>query len=160
MSLPKIHEVGRLTSDPVLRYGPSGKPVASLNVAFNKRKKDPQTGEWVDAGALFVRCTAWDQMAENVSNSLSKGDEVFVSGELSMREYDRTDGSGKGQSLECNLYAIGPTLSRATAKVARATRTGADGNGSGTPVDDPWAIAPATKTAASAASTWEDEIPF
>ena len=158
MGLPRIQEVGRLVQDPQIKYTSTGKPVATVNVAFNKRRKDPQTGEWVDAGALFVRCTAWDQMAENVSNSLSKGDEVFVSGELSMREYDRTDGSGKGQSLECNLYAIGPTLSRATTKVARATRTGADNGDSSTPVDDPWAIAPATKPTAS---TFDDsEIPF
>lgn len=156
MSLPKIQEVGRLTSDPILKWTPSGKAVATINVAFNKRKKDAE-GNWVDAGALFVRCTAWDQMAENCTESLSKGDEVFISGELSMREYDRTDGSGKGQSLELNLYAVGPNLSRATAKVNKATRSG---EASTPQVDDPWSTAPATTTGSKSTTTYDDEPPF
>lgn len=142
MSLPRIHgEVGRLTGAPELRFTPAGKAVCSINIAFNKRRKNDQTGEWEDAGVVFVRGTAWEQLGENVAESLSKADEVIVSGELSVREFERSDGT-KGSSLELRIYAIGPSLAFATAKVSKAERSGGQRRQQSPPADDPWASAP------------------
>lgn len=160
MSLPRIHEVGRLYKEVELRYTSSGKAVASIPIVFNKRKKN-EAGEWVEAGALFVKGTAWEKLGEHCAESLSKGDEIVVSGELSMREYDRSDGT-KGQSLELRVDEIGPSLRWNIAKVARATRSGADDSGghgsSGTSAtDDPWTTAPAS---AKAAGGYDSEPPW
>lgn len=131
MSLPRIQgELARLTRDVEIRYGPSGKAVATVDLAFNKRTKDQQTGEWRDAGTMFVRGTAWEQLGENCVESLSKGDEVIVSGELSVREYERKEG-GTGHSVELNIYAIGPNLRTCTAKVNKAAREGSESRGNG-----------------------------
>lgn len=124
MSLPKIHDTARLWGDVELRFTPGGKAVATVPLVFNKRTKNSSTGEWEDSGSLFVRGTAWEQLAENCAESLVKGTEVLVSGELSQREYERTDGT-KGTSLELNIYSIGPALNRATAKLTK------NGNGVG-----------------------------
>jgi single-strand DNA-binding protein len=131
MGLPRVQgELARLTKDVEIKFTPSGKAVATVDLAFNKRTKDRDTGEWQDAGTMFVRGTAWEQLGENCVESLSKGDEVIVSGELSVREYDRKEG-GKGHSVELNIYAIGPNLRAATVKVNKATREGAGSSGNG-----------------------------
>ena len=146
MGLPRINgEVGRLWADPELRFTPAGKAVASVPLVFKKSKKDAD-GVWQDVGEMWVRGTAWDQLGENVVESLSKSDEVIVSGELSVREFERSDGS-KGQSVELNIWAIGPNLARATAKVNKTSR-GDGGNRqpaySGGPSSDPWGAGPDT----------------
>ena len=89
----------------------------------------------------------WDQLGENAAESLEKGDEVIVTGELSVHEYERKDGS-KGQSLELNVYAIGPSLRFNTVKVARAERGSSKPQVSGTPDGDPWPTAPADDSTA------------
>src|SRR5687768_15367672 len=143
MGLPRINgEVARLWSDPELRFTPAGKAVASVPLVFKKSKKDAN-GVWQDVGEMWVRGTAWDQLGENVAESLSKGDEVVVSGELSVREYERNDGT-KGQSVELNIWAIGPNLARATAKVNKTSRGGSETGGNRQPAysgggsSDPW----------------------
>ncbi len=139
MSLPRINgEVARLWAEVELRFTPSGKAKATVPLVFNKRRQNPETKQWEDVGSMFVRGTAWEQFAENISESLVKGDEVVVSGELSMREFERNDGS-KGQSLELSIFAIGPNLKRCPVKVHRAERSGAQS----TPADDAWSTAPA-----------------
>ncbi|MBW0088267.1 single-stranded DNA-binding protein [Pseudonocardia sp. KRD-184] len=156
MSLPKVQgEVARLWDAPELRFTSAGKAVCSVPLVFNKRRKNQGSGEWEDVGSMFVRASAWEQLAENCAESLSKGDEVIVSGELSLREYDRKDGSGKGTSVEMNIFAIGPSLSRATAKVAKVSRDGAAATprAAGDEVD-PWSSAP------TGAATDDSEIPF
>lgn len=152
MSLPKINgEVARLWADVELRFTPGGKAVATVPMVFNKRKQNPQTKEWEDAGSMFVRGTAWEQFAENISESLAKGDEVIVSGELSVREYERQDGS-KGQSVELAIFAIGPNLKKATCKVNKVDRQGVPERPA---AGDPWGSAPA-----SSGGGWSDEPPF
>lgn len=153
MGLPRVNgEIAKLWADVELRYTPQGKALAAVPLVFNKRKLDKSTNEWVDAGTMFVRGTAWEQLGENCAESLSKGDEVLVSGELSVREYDRKDGSGKGQSTELNIWAIGPSLARATAKVNRVARGGPVDMSSGSA--DPWGSSP------SSPSTDQSEPPF
>lgn len=139
MSLPKIQgETARLYADPELRFTPGGKAVCSLPLVFSKRTKNAQ-GVWEDSGSMFVRGTVWEQLGENAAESLSKGDEVIVTGELSIREFERKDGS-KGQSLELNVYAVGPSLRWGPAKVQRVERGSASTSSAGA---DPWAGAPA-----------------
>lgn len=141
MPFPKITETARLYADVELRFTPGGKAVANVPLVFSKRKKNAQ-GDWEDAGAVFVRGTAWDQLAENCAESLFKGVDVLVSGELSVREYERKDGS-KGTSVEMNIYAIGPSLNRATVKVNKAERGSEQQSSSqGSAQNDPWNSAP------------------
>ncbi|MET0930666.1 MAG: single-stranded DNA-binding protein, partial [Aeromicrobium sp.] len=78
----------------------------------------------------FIRCAAWRQLAENVAESLQKGQQVIVQGPLSVRNYERQDGS-RGTSVEMTVNEIGPSLRFATAKVTRANRSGGGGGGFG-----------------------------
>lgn len=120
--------VGNLTDDPELKFTPSGAAVANFTVASTPRTFDKQTNEWRDGDALFIRCAAWRQLAENVAESLQKGQQVIVTGALKVRNYERQDGS-KGTSVEMNVDEIGPSLRFATAKVTRVNRSGGGGGG-------------------------------
>jgi single-strand DNA-binding protein len=89
---------GNLTRDPELRHTPGGTPVCKLRVAVNSRRKDGQSGEWVDKPNYFD-VTVWGAQGENCSNYLSKGRPVAVEGRLDWREWEAREG-GKRQSVE------------------------------------------------------------
>lgn len=125
-----ITVIGNMTADPELKFTPSGAAVANFTVASTPRTFDKNTNEWVDGDALFIRCAVWRQMAENVAESLQKGQRVIVTGALKVRDYERQDGS-KGTSVEMNVDEVGPALRYATAKVTKATRSGGQNQGQG-----------------------------
>jgi single-strand DNA-binding protein len=90
---------GNLTRDPELRHLGSGTAVCKLRVAVNSRRKDGQTGEWVDKPNYFD-VTVWGAQGENCANYLSKGRPVAVEGRLDWREWEAKDGGGKRQTVE------------------------------------------------------------
>lgn len=123
--------VGNLVADPDLRWTPAGAPVASFTIASTPRMFDKQAGQWVDGEALFMRCTVWRSVAENVAESLTKGMRVIVSGELVQRSWEK-DGV-KRTSVEMQVEEVGPSLKFASARVARKPAGQAPGQG------DAWA---------------------
>ncbi len=145
-----ITVIGNLTDDPELKFTPSGAAVANFTVASTPRTFDRQTNEWKDGDALFLRCAAWRGLAENVAESLQKGQRVIVTGSLKIRNFERQDGS-KGTSVEINVDEIGPSLKFATAKVTKASRSGGGGDfgGSQSPQGggnaNPWSQQPAAQ---------------
>lgn len=135
--------VGNLTADPELRFTPSGAAVASFTVAVSKRVKD-EAGNWKDGPSSFVRCSVWRQYAENVGDSLAKGNRVIVQGQMAQREYE--DKSGEKRSVwECQVDEVGPALRYATARPTKAERTSQNFGGASlkdvaaaVASDDPW----------------------
>jgi single-strand DNA-binding protein len=89
---------GNLTRDPELRSTPGGTAVCKLRVAVNSRRKDGQTGEWIDKPNYFD-VTVWGAQGENCANYLSKGRPVAVDGRLDWREWEAQDGT-KRQAVE------------------------------------------------------------
>lgn len=120
-----ITVVGNLVANPELKYVASGRPVANFTVASTPRTFNRQTNQWEDGEAMFLRCDAWGDFAENVAESLTKGMRVIVTGRLAVRNYQRNDGS-QGTSVELHVDEVGPSLRYATASV---TRSAASGNG-------------------------------
>jgi single-strand DNA-binding protein len=165
-----ITVIGNLTNDPELRFTPNGAAVVSFTVASTPRTMDRATNEWKDGDALFLRCSAWRQMAENVTESLTKGSRVIVQGRLKQRSYETREGE-KRTVVELDVDEVGPSLRYATAKVNKTSRgggfTGGNGFSQGAPAgvgagqsgsgqsgsgsgvgaggsaDDPWSAAPA-----------------
>jgi single-strand DNA-binding protein len=167
-----ITVVGNLTDDPELRFTPSGAAVANFTVASTPRNFDKQTNEWKDGDSLFLRCAVWRQAAENVAESLQRGNRVVVHGRLKQRSYETKEGE-KRTVYEMDVEEVGPSLKYATAKVTKTQRGGGGGGfgggGASTPAEnDPWASAapaPASTPAASGGGGWNnpgasDEPPF
>lgn len=150
-----ITVVGNLTGDPELRFTPSGAAVANFTIASTPRAFDRQTNEWKDGDTLFLRCSAWREMAENVAESLTKGTRVIAQGRLVQRSYETREGE-KRTVVELQVDEVGPSMRYASAKVTRAQRSGGGGYSAGgaqSVENDPWAT-PAPGGAPS------DEPPF
>lgn len=124
----QICVVGNLVADPDLRFTPSGAAVANFTLASTPRTFDRQRNEWVDGEVLFLRCSAWKQLGENVAESLTKGTQVIVQGRLKSRSYETKEGE-KRTSMELEVDAIGPSLQFATATVNRGGRGGGQPRG-------------------------------
>jgi single-strand DNA-binding protein len=108
--------VGNLVADPELRFTPSGAGVANFTIASTPRIYDKSSGEWKDGEALFLRCSLWREPAENVAESLTRGQRVIATGRLKQRSYETREGE-KRTSMELEIEEIGPSLRYATAKV-------------------------------------------
>lgn len=90
---------GTVGRDAEVRYLPSGQSVLNVTVANNIGFGDKQQ-------TLWIRCAVWGKRAEgSLKDYLKKGQQVFVSGELSQSEYRAQDGSTK-TSLELNANII------------------------------------------------------
>ena len=130
--------IGNLTSDPELRFTPSGAAVADFTIASTPRTLDRQTQEWKDGEALFLRCSCWRQMAEHVAGSLTRGSRVMAQGRLKQRSFETKEGE-KRTVVEMEVDEIGPSLRYATASVTKVARSGggpSGGSGGGTGAGD------------------------
>ena len=125
-----ITVIGNLTADPELRFTPSGAAVANFTVASTPRTFDRNSNEWKDGEAMFLRCSLWRQAAENVTESLTKGMRVVVTGRLKSRSYETREGE-KRTVFEVDVDEVGPALRYATAKVTRTTGGGGGGYSGG-----------------------------
>lgn len=138
MPLPVLTIEGRVTADPELRFTPSGAGVTSFTVAANDRVRDGDT--WKDGEAAFFRCSVWRQQAENVAESLRKGDHVVVVGKMKQRSFETREGEKRTVlEMECSLVAI-PLLFRTVTpgegRAARGQQQAAPA--AATRNDDPW----------------------
>ena len=121
--------IGNITRDPELRFTPSGQATATFGLAVNRRWQNRQTQDWEEATSFFdVVC--WREMAENASESLTKGARVIVTGRLEQRSWESQEGE-KRSKIEVVADEIGPSLRWATAEVKKNDRRGpSDGGGS------------------------------
>ena len=137
-----ITVIGNMTAPPELRFTPAGAAVANFTVASTPRTFDRQKNEFVDGDTLFMRCSAWRELAENIAETFpDKGARVIVQGRLVQRSYETREGE-KRTVVELQVDEIGPSLKYASAKVTRAQRSGGGNSGgfSGAPAgNDPWA---------------------
>lgn len=76
--------VGRLTRDVELKKTGNGTSIANFTVACDRMKKKGEEGT-----ADFIRCIAWRQPAEFLSNYAKKGDMVAVDGRIQTGSYDQ-----------------------------------------------------------------------
>ncbi len=112
--------VGNVTRDPELRFTPSGQAVATFGLAVNRRWQNRQSNEWEEQVSFFdVKC--WAQMAENVSESLTRGSRVVVSGRLEQRSWESEQGE-KRSKVEVVADEIAPSLKWATVSITKNER--------------------------------------
>jgi len=118
--------VGNLTGDPELRFTPGGHAVANFRLAVTPRVREGD--QWKDGDTSFFRVNAWRGLAENLTETLTKGTRVIVTGKLRNRSWE-TDGGEQRTVTEIEADELGPSLKFTTAKVERANRGGAGDKG-------------------------------
>ncbi|MGC0252155.1 single-stranded DNA-binding protein [Pseudactinotalea sp. Z1748] len=113
---------GNLTGDPDLIYTDDGKPYARFNLAINDRQYNNETGQFEEVGEpIFHGVTVFGQQAENVANSLRKGDTALVQGDLRFTTWQTDDGQRR-QGSEILARGVGPSLRFKTAQVDRSPK--------------------------------------
>jgi single-strand DNA-binding protein len=95
--------LGNVTRDIELRYTPGGMAVTDMGMAVNDRRKNQQTGEWIEE-VTFVDVTLWGRTAEVAGEYLSKGSPVFIEGRLKLDTWEK---DGK---KNYKLHVIGERL--------------------------------------------------
>jgi single-strand DNA-binding protein len=115
---------GNLTRDPTGGYGKdTGKAYTHLDIAVTDRVRNTQ-GDWVDGPVTYYRVTAFGKTAENATNSLTKGNTVIVTGQLTVRSYARTDGTpGIAQEIIADHLGAALTYTTVTIDPKNAAQT-------------------------------------
>ncbi|MDU0864437.1 single-stranded DNA-binding protein [Actinomyces urogenitalis] len=147
---------GYVARDPELRFTGSGKAVANITVPYTPRRRNPQTGEWEDAGeTTWVEAAVWGDDAETVCDTLHKGSLVTLTGRPSVDVYTNRNGQAVPKlRMAVDSWAIHPRRPQAqagqpTGGYTRASQPAAPAGGQD---GDPWAT--------SGGSSFGDQPPF
>lgn len=115
---------GNLVADPVFEESANSTKLAKFSVAVADRKL--QDGAWVDGDTEFHRTTVFGRAAENVRDSLTKGDAVIVTGVLEFRHWTDAASGERRTATEIVADAVAPSLRFAPAQIVRTPRPSVD----------------------------------
>ena len=117
--LNKVMLIGRLGSDPDVRYTQAGKAVATLSVATTSSIKRGE--KWEDE-TEWHRVVAWDRLAEVAGEYMHKGTLLFVEGRLKTRKWQDRDGNDK-YTTEVIAFTLSMLGSNGQGSAAQETNT-------------------------------------
>ena len=84
----KVVLIGRLASDPILKYTPGqGTAVTTITIAVDRQKTKDGKKE-----ADFIPVVIWGKQAESTAQYVSKGKLIGIAGRIQTRSYDHKDG--------------------------------------------------------------------
>lgn len=84
--LNKVMIIGRLGTEPDMRYTSNGNPVTTFRVAVSRQWKD-STGDTREETEWFS-VVSWNKLAEICRQYLNKGSRVYIEGRLQTRSWD------------------------------------------------------------------------
>ena len=123
----EISAVGNLTRDAELRFSGAGRAWATFSIAVNEIQT--VNGERKDK-VTYLNCKIFSDQAENMVETLGKGDRVIVTGKLEEESWADKDGTERRRTV-VRVDEIGPSLRWATAQV---TKKASNANPQGAPV--------------------------
>jgi single-strand DNA-binding protein len=113
---------GNLAHDPQVQFTPSGKQITEITVLVNERRQNGD-GEWVDAEPTRHVVRAFKTLAENIVESLAKGDRVLVHGTVTTEAWTDKVSGDKRTAQRVLAEVVGPSLRWATTRITKTTRT-------------------------------------
>lgn len=156
MSVP-VTIVGNLTADVELKFTPQGKAVAKFSVATSERFKN-EKNEWDSKNLTYWNVIVWDKQAENVADTIGKGDEVIIFGKAYTTSWEDKNTGEKRSRMEVTATKVAVSLNRVSAKLTKVAFNGTPSNDTNT--NDPWATVPTVKGGGWATSPSDDTPPF
>ncbi|MGO1992265.1 MAG: single-stranded DNA-binding protein [Corynebacterium sp.] len=146
------HFAGTVTlgKDPELKTSQDGRTTfAKFSGAWSESSKDRQ-GSWVQGPTTWFQVTVFGRQAQNVAQSLHKGDRAVVIGRSKPELWSSQQGEQTVHTIVADTVA--PELTFATAQVTKNPKQGGGGYGGGQQQggfggrpqggDDPWNSAP------------------
>ena len=146
-SVNRVILVGNLGRDAELKYTPSGAAVSNFSIATTDTWKDKNTGERKEKTECH-RIVLWGKTAENLSQYLLKGKQIFVEGRLETRQWEDKE----GQKRSTTEVRIGPG--------DRLVLLGSRGDGGSRPSSADSESAPSSPSPNQAGELTDDDIPF
>jgi single-strand DNA-binding protein len=113
---------GWVGSDVTFRDTRTGS-VANLRVASTPRIR--RRGAWVDGETTWFTVSCWRSLAENVRDSVRKGDAVIVHGRFRADVWERTDGE-VSTTYVVDATVLGHDLNRGQSTFLKTTRQARD----------------------------------
>ena len=88
----KVILMGRLARDPELRTTQSGRQMARMTIAVDRRisRANAQPGQQT---ADFISLVAWERTAEFAEKYLNKGSQILIEGRIQTGSYEAQDGT-------------------------------------------------------------------
>lgn len=148
-SVNKAILVGNVGRDPEIRYLPSGMAVANFSLATSTRRKDKNSGEYIEE-TQWHRITCFERLAEIAGEYVKKGRPVYVEGSIKYGKYTGQDGVEK---TSVDIVASSLQL------LGGRTEDGGGESQRQTSAPSPRAPAPAPKPS-SGFDDMDDDIPF
>jgi single-strand DNA-binding protein len=112
---------GNLADDPQTRFTPSGKQITEITVLVNQRRQN-NDGEWIDGEPTRHVVRTFKTLAENIVESLAKGDRVFVHGTVTTEAWSDKQSGEKRTAQRVLAEVVGPSLRWATVRITKTTR--------------------------------------
>lgn len=106
---------GRLTREPEMRATPDGHSVTDFYLACNRYLNEKLEDGKFKQLTTFIKCTAWNKRADQLSEVLHKGDEVLVQGQLVDDNFE-VDGEKTSGRLKLDNLSIVKILRRAESR--------------------------------------------
>jgi len=133
----KVILIGRLGSDPEVRYTPSGVAVANFNIATSEEWKDKESGEKKER-TEWHRIVAWRRLGEICGEYLSKGKQVYIEGRLQTRDWEDRDGNKRytTEIVASDVQFLGARDSSESARPRSTSTTDYQGVPAQGPADD------------------------
>ncbi len=85
-TINKVELLGRVGTEPEMKYTPNGTAVTQLRLATDRRRSNGET----EADWHTVIC--WSKQAEAVNNYVAKGNRIYVAGRLVQNTWQGDDG--------------------------------------------------------------------
>ena len=154
----KVIVAGNLTRDPELRYTSTGRAVARISLAVNRKWRDPESGESKEE-VTFVDVDAWGKQGEVIGQYLKKGRPILIEGRLKLDTWEDKQTQQKRSRL-------GVVLESFTFLDSGNTREGGGGGGGGFESAAPRLRPPRSQASSSSAPDndsmppEEDDVPF
>lgn len=125
---------GYASRDPELRFTPSGKAVANVDVPWTPRRFNRNTNQWEDAGdTLWVQVSVWGDEAEAMAETVTKGTMLTATGRPRVSAFTDRNGNPRGSlSLSADSWGVCP-------KPPRNGQQGGYSAPAGGQSGDPWA---------------------
>lgn len=93
----KLIYQGRLVADPELKRTQSDVPNMEFTIAWSEKYKEAET-------KCFLRCKAWRNTAEFISNHFKKGQEIIIEGRMVTEQWE--DGEEKKSRTICVIDKV------------------------------------------------------
>jgi len=159
-SVNRADVVGNVTRDPELRTTTSGQQVLTVGVATNERWKDKTSGENRER-TEFHNIVLWGDLAQEVSETVKKGQRVYATGRVQTRAWQTQQGSKRTTTeIVADMFSILGVKSPVALESVRTDASAPaakDPDPASAPTGEPGASVPAVEYASEIKA---EDLPF